>query len=181
MDRPAAYREAVRRRRGFALPGYASLADVGQDGPWVIPIQQSSGNLAGPMLISKDWLDAPTARRAGPRLAGRGYLPGMVYNRVLDRALALLGLQRGDIYITTIFCLLPPRRSHPLAASACRAAFDAVGRFELMGRRPVALGADAARTLRQSGVAAVETLHPSARGIDFDTRARAIASALEAA
>ncbi|SFE29848.1 hypothetical protein [Roseivivax sediminis] len=180
-DRRALYAAAVARRRAFRLPGYTTLAEAGFDGDYVSPIQMTSGNLSGPMLMSKDWLDAPSARRFRTALAATGYLPQTPFNRVIDRVLALLGLTRSDIYIAPVFCLLPPRRSHPLPAAAARASFDAVTGHELMGRRPVAAGTDAARALRAAGVEHVETIHPSARGLDFDARAARIARALEAA
>ncbi|ETX29965.1 hypothetical protein [Roseivivax isoporae] len=180
-SRARAYRDAVARRRAFALPGYETLAEAGFDGDYVSPIQMSSGNLYGPMILSKDWLDAPSARAHRRRLALAGYLPETPFNRVLDRALALAGLTRADIYVAPVFCLLPPVRSHRLPLADARASFEAVTGFELMGRRPVAAGTDAQRVLRAAGVAHVPTIHPSARGLPFEDRAVRIARALEAA
>lgn len=177
----ASYRRAVAARRAFRLPGYVTLAEAGFDGDYVSPIHLSSGSLTGPMLVSKDWLDAPSAAANRDRLTGRGYLPEIPYNRVIDRVLALVGLTRADIYITPIFHLLVPRRSSTIPAAHARACFDAVGRHEVLGRRPVALGGDAARVLAHFGVPHVPTIHPSARGQGFDARARTIAAALEAA
>lgn len=172
---------AIAARRAFRLPGYTTLAEAGLDGDYVSPIQLTSGNPTGPLLMSKDWLDAPTAFAHRARLALTGYLPEMTFNRVLDRALTLVGLTRADIYVAPVFCLLPPVRSHPIPAADRRASFDAVVRHELMGRRPVACGADAAETLRAAGIDHVATTHPSARGLSFDARAARIAAALEAA
>ncbi|SEK58674.1 hypothetical protein SAMN05444413_102275 [Roseivivax marinus] len=179
--RARAYRDAVARRRAFRLPGYVTLAEAGFDGEWVSPIQITSGALDGPMLMTKDWLDAPSAARHRDRLATRGYLPEIPFNRVLDAALDLLGLDRGAIYVAPVFCLLPPVRSHPLPAADARASFEAVTRHEIMGRRPVAAGDDAARVLRHFDVPHVATIHPSRRGLDYAARARLIADALEAA
>ncbi|ABD53750.1 hypothetical protein [Jannaschia sp. CCS1] len=173
-----AYAEAIARRRAFRLPGYTTLAECGFDGDYVSPIQLSSGALRGPMLISKDWLDAPSARANRQALSSIGYLPEMPFNRVLDRALEIAGLTRASIYIAPVFCLLPPRRSFALPLSAAKASFEAVVAHEIMGRVPVAAGQDAARVLRACGVAHVETIHPSARGHTFEHRAQLIAAAL---
>lgn len=169
---------AIAARRAFRLPGYTTLVEAGFDGDYVSPIQISSGNPDGPILMSKDWLDAPSARAHRDRLTRAGYLPDIPFNRVLDRALALAGLTRGEIYIAPVFCLLPPTRSHPLPARDARASFDAVTRHEILGRRPIAAGKDAGRVLRYFGVAHIETCHPSARGLCFDARADRIAAAL---
>ncbi|MEM1373296.1 MAG: hypothetical protein AAGF78_02815 [Pseudomonadota bacterium] len=172
---------AITARRAFRLPGYTTLAEAGFDGEYVSPIQLTSGNTDGPMLMSKDWLDAPSARKHHAELSGTGYLPHIPFNRVLDKALALIGLNRADIYIAPIFCLLPPRRSHPLPQAHARASFEHVTSRELNGRRPVAAGTDAARTLRHFNVEHIATCHPSARGLTFDARAERIAEALDAA
>jgi len=180
MDRCATYREAIRRRRAFCLPGYASLAEAGVEGPWVSPIQVACGSLTGPMIVSKDYCDAPTAVSHAAAIRRTGLVPGMGFTAVLDRMLALLGLARSDIYVTPIFKLLPPRRSHALRSSEARASFDAVTRFEILGRTPVAAGTDAARTLSHFGVAHVAAPHPSARGLSHAARARSLADAVEA-
>ncbi|MGR3503037.1 hypothetical protein [Pseudaestuariivita sp.] len=173
--------QAITARRAFSLPGYTTLAEAGFDGEYVSPIQLTSGNPDGPMLMSKDWLDAPSARANHAQLSKTGYLPHIPFNRVLDKALAFLGLKRADIYIAPIFCLLPPKRSHPLPAAHARASFDQVTRHELFGRRPVAAGTDAARTLEYFDVPHIATCHPSARGLTFEARAEQIAEALRAA
>lgn len=180
-DLATRWKEAIARRRAFRLPGYPSLADEGFDGDYVSPIQLTSGRLDGPMLISKDWLDAPSARLHRDTLRRTGYLPGTPFNRVIDKALALLGLARADIYITPVFALLTGQRSSMIPMRDRLGSFEAVGRHELLGRRPVAAGRDSAAVLRALGVPHVETIHPSARGLGFDERARRIATALEAA
>ncbi|MFW2588920.1 hypothetical protein [Sagittula sp. SSi028] len=181
MQNSPAYLDAIRRRRAFSRSGYKTLADEGFDGDYVSPIQMTSGNLTGPMLISKDWLDAPSVRANRETLTKTGYLPNTPYNRVIDKVLALVGLSRAEIYITPVFALLSHTRSSVIPLSDRKASFDAVGQYELMGRRPVACGRDAAEVLRASGVDHIETIHPSARGLSFDARAARIAKALEAA
>ena len=177
MDRAALYHNAIERRRAFRLPGYVTLTEAGCDGPWVSPIQISSGNLTGPMLISKDWFDAPSAQTHRLLLLQSGYMPGMPFNVVVDRALELAGLSRSDIYITPVFKLLTLTRSHPIRAADARASFEAVTRYELLGRLPIAAGGDAIRVLRHFGIAHIPTIHPSARGMDYETRATLLARA----
>ncbi|KUF12665.1 hypothetical protein [Pseudoponticoccus marisrubri] len=172
------YRDAVARRRAFRLPGYPTLAEAGFDGDYVSPIQMSSGNLTGPMLISKDWLDAPSAARHHAQLSRTGYLPDNPFNRVIDKVLAMLGLARADIYITPVFHLLVSKRSSTIPPAHARACFKAVGQYELLGRRPVALGTDSARVLRAFGIDHVPAPHPSARIGSFDLRASRIADAV---
>jgi len=173
--------EAIAARRAFRLPSYTTLAEAGFDGDYVSPIQISSGNPDGPLLMTKDWLDAPSARAHHAELSRRGYLPGIPFNRVLDKALELAGLTRADIYIAPVFCLLPPTRSHPLPARDARSSFEQVTSLELNGRRPVAAGTDAARTLAHFRVPHIATSHPSARGLTFAARAERLAHALHRA
>lgn len=180
MKLRAAYDRAVAARRAFALPGYPTLAQAGFDGDYVSPIQITSGNLTGPLLMSKDWLDAPSAHKHRETLRVTGYLPNNPFNQVVNRVLTLLGMCRADIYITPIFHLLTPTRSSTIPVAAARASFDAVGRFELMGRRPVALGTDSARVLEHFGVDHVKAPHPSARIGSYDARAELIAQAVRA-
>jgi hypothetical protein len=130
------------------------------------------------MIISKDWLDAPSAQTHRAQLRVTGYLPEMPFNRVLDRALDLAGLTRSEIYISPVFCLLPPRRSFALPFRHARASFDAVVRHEIMGRLPIAAGTDAARVLEAADIAHIATPHPSARGLSFAHRAETLAAAL---
>ena len=175
------YATAIAARRAFRLPGYVTLADEGFDGDYVCPIHMTSGNCTGPLLISKDWLDVPSVRQHRDTLHRLGYLPQIIYNRVMDMALALLRLTRADVYISPIFHLLTPRRSSAIRAADARASFDAIGRHELMGRRPVALGHDRQCVPQHFGIAHVAAPHPSARQGSFADRARHIAAAIEAA
>lgn len=178
MTLRAAYQRAVAARRAFVLPGYPTLAQAGFDGDYVSPIQMTSGNLTGPLLISKDWLDAPSARTHREQLEATGYLPTNPFNQVIDRVLNLLTLSRADIYITPIFHLLTPQRSSSIPPAHARASFNAIGQHELLGRRPVALGADSARVLTHFGIDHVAAPHPSARIGTYDTRAALIAEAI---
>ncbi|MEM6305992.1 MAG: hypothetical protein AAF744_14840 [Pseudomonadota bacterium] len=178
MDLEACYRDAIARRRAFSISGYPTLADAGFDWDLVNPIHRSSGNLRGPMLISKDWLDYPSALAHRDRLQETGYLPKIPYNRVMDLALAKAGLTRAEVYISPIFHLLTPKRSSTIPVAHARASFAAVGRYELLGRRPIALGLDAARVLAQFGIAHLKAPHPSARVGNFSQRAGLIAEAL---
>lgn len=178
MSLHAQYAQAVAARRAFTLPGYPTLAQAGFDGDYVCPIQMTSGNLTGPLLISKDWLDAPSVQKHQSELQRTGYLATNPYNRVIDKVLALLGLARADIYITPIFHLLTPKRSSQIPVAHARASFEAVGQHEIMGRHPVALGQDSARVLRHFNVPHVTAPHPSARIGTFDDKAHQIAEAI---
>ncbi|WP_135506624.1 hypothetical protein [Roseovarius aestuariivivens] len=181
MSLASSYAQAIAARRAFQLPGYPSLADEGYDGDYVSPIQMTSGSLTGPMLVSKDWLDAPSARRHRDVLMKQGYLPENPFNRVIDKVLKLLGLSRSDLYITPVFHLLTPQRSSTIPPAHARASWEAVGQHERLGRRPIALGHDSARVLKHFGVPHVQAPHPSARTGTFDEKAARIAEAVRAA
>jgi hypothetical protein len=168
----------TQHRRAFTLPGYTTYAAAGFDGDYACPIHMTSGNPTGPMLISKDWLDAPSAARHKAQLLKTGYLPDMTFNKVIDRVLAILNLTRADIYITPIFKLLPPRRSHPLPAKDARASWQAVTQYELNGRTPVALGTDSANVLKHFQIPHIAAPHPSARQGSFASRAEQIGAAI---
>jgi len=173
-----AYTRAIAARRAFRLPGYPTLAEEGYDGDYVSPIQIISGNPDGPLLMSKDWLDAPSARKHRDELSRTGYLANNPFNQVIDRVLNLLGLTRADIYITPIFHLLTPKRSSTIPADHARASFDAVAQHALMGRQPVALGTDSARVLAHFNIPPSVAPHPPARSGSYDARAARIAEAV---
>lgn len=181
MAPSAGYARAVAARRAFRLPGYPTLAEEGFDGDYVSPIQMTSGSLTGPMLVSKDWLDAPSVRRHHAELKRQGYLSTNPFNRVIDKVLALLSLTRADIYITPVFHLLTPQRSSTIPPAHARASWEAIGQHERLGRRPIALGHDSARVLRHFNVPHIRAPHPSARTGTFDAKAQAIAEAIQAA
>ena len=92
--------ELIAARRAFRLPGYLTLADVGMDGEYVTPLQITAHSLTGPVLLGHHWLDAASARQHQAVLRERGYLPGIPFSKVMDRALALCGLTRADTYMT---------------------------------------------------------------------------------
>jgi hypothetical protein len=169
---------ALQARRAFAPEGYATLADVGLDLPLVSPYQLSCGNPDGPVLISYNHMDAPTARANRGRIARDGYLPEMLFNRVLDRALALAGIVRSDIYLTHAFHALPEARSAAIPARLVEESFDSITRHEIDGRPVIALGRDAARCCARFGVSHQALPHLSARGMDMDGKASLLAEAL---
>ena len=146
------------------------------------PIQKLSGHPTGPVLLAKDYLDAPSLRGMRDRIAPGGYLPGNPFNRVIDRALGLAWLARTDIYITQVFAAIKPAgRSASVPVAHRRASFEAVGQHELKGRRVLALGPEAARICAEFGVPHVAVAsHPSARGPGMTdaAKAEALAAAL---
>ena len=172
------YNAIVAARRSLHLPGYSTYADVGLDGPWVTPYQIASASPTGPVLLTYNYLDGPTAREHCVALREAGYLPDMPFNRVLDLALAATRLTRSDLYVTHAFHLLPDRRSATIPASVIDLSFDLVARHELVGRRVIALGEAASRACRRHGIAHIATPHLSARGLSFAKRAAVLATAL---
>ncbi|MEX1234023.1 MAG: hypothetical protein WEB56_03445 [Roseovarius sp.] len=70
-----------------------------------------------------------------------------------------------------------PRR-HGWRLPVCATVADLDG-HELMGRRPIALGKDAANVLTHFGIAHAVAPHPSARIGRFDARAALIAKAVQ--
>ena len=180
MAADRAYPEIVAARRALRINGYATLADVGLDGPWTTPYQIASSSAAGPVLLTYNYLDAPSARQHRSLLLETGFLPGMPFNRVLDQALVLAGMVRSDLYVTHAFHLLPAKRSAAVKWADVDTSFDCVGRPEIAGRRVIALGAVAARACARHGIAHLATPHPSARGVSFAVRAERLARALRA-
>lgn len=174
------YAALVEARRQLRLDGYESYADVGLDGAWTTPYHLASASPTGPVLLTYNYLDAPSARLHRDELFVRGYLPNMPFNRVLDLALVATGLTRADLYVTHAFHLLPQSRSAIVPASAIDLSFDAVASHELTGRHVIALGAAAARSCRRHGIAHVAVPHLSARGTSFAQRAAILAQALTA-
>ncbi|SLN59291.1 Uracil DNA glycosylase superfamily protein [Roseivivax jejudonensis] len=169
----------VAARRALVAPtGLATLADVGLDGPYVSPYQLSCGAADGPVLVSFNFLDAPTARDRRATLARDGYLPEMLFNRVLDAALARLGRARHEIYLTHAAHVLPPARSAPVPRAAIDASMEAVTRFETADRPVIALGDVAASACARFGIAHDALPHPSARGRTRDDKAAALATAI---
>ncbi|WP_083195053.1 hypothetical protein [Pararhodobacter sp. CCB-MM2] len=178
MDRTAAYREAIERRRQFQLAPFRTLNDAGLDGDYVSPIQIASGNLNGPMLIAKDWFDFPSAVANRELLSQLGYMPNIKFNNVLDLALNYSAYERQSVYLTQVFHLLPPTRSYSFKVADLRNSFEAVTKYELFGRRPVALGSDASAILTSFGIPHEAAPHPSSRKGTNAERARAISEAV---
>jgi len=168
----------VTRRRALALPGYRSFADVELDGDWTTPYHLAACSPSGPVLLTYNYLDAPSANRHRATLASMGYLPTMPFNRVLDLALVQAGLTRADIYVTHAFHMLPATRSASIASKDIDISFDSIARHEIEGRRIIALGEAAARVCHRHALQHTAAPHPSARGSDFPTRAALIARAL---
>ena len=175
------YVSLVEARRQLRIDGYETYADVGLDGPWTTPYHLASCSPTGPVLLTYNYLDAPSARRHRDVLWADGYLGSMPFNKVLDLALTASGMTRADLYVTHAFHLLPPSRSAVVPASAIDLSFDAVARHELAGRTVIALGAVAARSCRRHGIAHSPIPHLSARGLSFARRAAVLAEALQQA
>lgn len=178
MDR----QEIIKRRRGFSLPRYKTLAEVGIDGDWVSPYQIFSASDTGPCVIAYNWLDAPSAIANKKILLQLGYLPGMPFNNVMDMALEYAGLTRRDIYLTQAFHLLPATRSASIHTPDVDTCFDQITKYEAQNRKVVALGEAAANACRRHGIDAIAVCHPSSRtNGTYDDRARLIAIALRKA
>jgi hypothetical protein len=172
------YQEIIDRRRALVIEPYKSLADVGFDGPWVTPYQITSKSAEGPVLVALHWLDGPSILRDRATLQTHGYLPGIRFNAVIDAALELRDLSRSDIYVTQTFHLIPATRSEPIPPAAVRRSFDEVTRFEIQGRRVVALGEIAAGECRRHDIPHVAVCHPSRRGYSNKQNAAEIADAI---
>ncbi len=172
------YSANVERRRALRLAGYATLADVGFDGPWVSPYQKASCAETGPVLIAYNWLDAPSVKIHRETLSKLGYLPSIQFNRVLDLALRYAGLRRSDLYVTQAFHLLPGARSATIPPKAVDLSFESVTKHEIVGRKVIALGDVAINACARHGVKCIPTCHPSARGRSYEDKAKEIASAL---
>jgi hypothetical protein len=171
-------------RRAFRLPGYLTLADVDMDGDYVSPMQMKSHSPTGPVLLAFNWADAATVRKKYPILREHGYLPAILFNKVVDAALKNCNMSRSGVYITQAFHLLRPEgMSGSLPAKCMNASFQAVTRHELVGRRVIALGIDAATTCQRNGVLPDRVVdHPSARGPGRTIAAKAaeLAAAIKA-
>ncbi|KQN69994.1 hypothetical protein [Devosia sp. Leaf64] len=177
----ALYAEIVERRRQFSWPGYQSYADAGLEGDWITPYHLSSASVTGPVLLTYNFLDAPTAIAERWRLRETGYLAEMPFNRVLDLGLALAGLKRSEIYVTHAFHLLARQRSERIPNAALDASFDAIACHELVDRRVIALGDAASRQCSRHAIPHQRTPHLSARGLSFAERAEQLAAALKSA
>lgn len=171
------YKANIKRRREFVVAGYSSLSDVGLDGDYVSPLQIRSRSFSGPVLVAYNWFDAPSAVENRDMLRQHGYMPGIPFNVVLERALALAGLKRQDVYMTQAFHLLPEERSQSIPFRDVELSFEAITQHELAGRRVVALGGQAARACRRFGIKCAEVPHPSARIGSYERKAQLISAA----
>jgi hypothetical protein len=174
------YQEIVERRRALVIEPYKSLTEVGFDGPWVTPYQITSKSAEGPVLVALHWLDESSILSERPTLQELGYLPNIRFNTVIDAALARQGLSRLDIYVTQTFHLVPRKRSERISQAAIRRSFDEVTRFELQGRRVIALGDIAAGQCARHSIEHVAVCHPSRRGYTNEKNATEIAEAIAA-
>ena len=172
------YQEIIDRRRALIIEPFKSLAEVGFDGPWVTPYQISSKSFEGPLLVALHWLDESSILRERKTLQNLGYLPNIRFNKVIDAALARQGLSRSDIYVTQTFHLIPRKRSERISKAAIRRSFDEVTRFELQGRRVIALGDIAAGECVRHSIEHVAACHPSRRGSTNEKNAAEIAEAI---
>jgi hypothetical protein len=174
------YQEIIDRRRALAIEPFKSLAEVGFDGPWVTPYQITSKSSHGPVLVALHWLDESSILQQQATLQRLGYLPNIRFNTVIDAALARQGLGRSDIYVTQTFHLVPRTRSERISQAAIRRSFDEVTRFELQGRKVVALGDTAAGECARHNIEHIAVCHPSRRGSTNEQNAIAIADAIAA-
>jgi hypothetical protein len=174
------YQEIINRRRALLIEPYKSLAEVGFDGPWVTPYQITSKSSQGPVLVALHWLDESSILSERATLRKLGYLPNIRFNNVIDEALARQGLSRSDIYVTQTFHLVPRHRSERISQAAIRRSFDEVTRFELQGRRVIALGDIAATQCARHSIEHVAVCHPSRRGYTNEKNATEIAGAIAA-
>jgi hypothetical protein len=174
------YQEIVERRRALVIEPYKSLAEVGFDGPWVTPYQITSKSAEGPVLVALHWLDESSILSERPTLQELGYLPNIRFNTVIDAALARQGMSRSEIYVTQTFHLVPRKRSERISQAAISRSFDEVTRFELQGRRVIALGDIAAGQCARHSIEHVAVCHPSRRGYTNEKNATEIAGAIAA-
>ena len=174
------YQEIIDRRRALIIEPFKSLAEVGFDGRWVTPYQIISKSAEGPVLVALHWLDESTILRERATLQDLGYLPNIRFNIVIDAALVRRGLSRSDIYVTQTFHLIPRKRSERISKAAIRRSFDEVTRFELQGRKVIALGDIAAGECARHNIEHIAVCHPSRRGHTNEKNAIEMAEAIAA-
>ena len=143
---------------------YATLSEVGLDGPWVTPLQKTSNRACELVLVAQDYLD--TARAAEHReqiLDGDGYCPGTKFRAVLSGALAVAERDLSRVYVTQAVHMIPRTRWTRTKSGKWRKeevrhdadlvdwAFREVTQYEVAGRTVVAMGKVAARACRVAG------------------------------
>lgn len=99
---------------------------------------------------------------------------------MIDAALERQGMSRSDIYVTQTFHLVPSHRSERISQAAIRRSFDEVTRFELPGRKVVALADIAAGECARRDIEHIAVCHPSWRGHTNEKNANEIADAIAA-
>ena len=180
------YQEIVARRDALD-PGrfsdtFGTLREADWHRDWVTPIQQSSRDPTGPVVMGSHWADIETARQHRQRQAREwygGYLPGKPFNRVLDLALWLAKLHRMDIYVTQACHFLPrDQRRQRVPRELWRLSYDEVTQYELRGRPVVALGRPARLLCEHYGLWHRAFRHPGTGGSSFQSQAEAVAEAL---
>lgn len=174
------YKEIVQRRRDFNIAGdkYKTLTQVDFDGPWITPYQMLSRSATGPILIAYHWFDAPSIDKYRDELKKYGYMPRMMFNKVLDRALQLAGKERSDIYVTQAFHLVPSTRSAVIEREHLDRSFGEITRHELDGRRIVALGNEVSAVCKRFEIEHQAVVHPSARHLSIEDKAIVLAAAI---
>lgn len=164
---------------------FGRLRDAGWGEHWISPIQETSHDPTGPVVMGSHWLDVEGAeeRRADVEHYG-GYLPDMPFNRVLDLALWHARLTRRDIYITQACHLMPlgdgngPQARVP--PRLWRPSFDRVTRYEIGDRPVLALGAYAQEVCRRNDVRYLPFPHPGGGArTPQSQQAKALAAGLE--
>lgn len=179
------YQDIVTLRKALCVPNayknrYKTLEDCGLDGPWVTPLQRTSYNDTGPVLIAQDYLDTERARQNRPAILapdGDGYCPGTRFKTVLTGALEIAELCLHQVYVTQALHLLPCKwflardgtcrqwkgGRHPM--SLVLKSFNEVTRHELCDRPVIAMGKVAQAACDKAGVKPDKrTSHPSRRG-----------------
>jgi hypothetical protein len=178
LEENLTYQQIIERRRALRIGNYATLADVDFDGDWVTPYQISSCSLGGPVLVAYNWFDVPSLNENREILRKLGYMPEILFNKVIDRALQIVGMDRSDIYVTQAFHLLPTKRSEKITSKDVDFSFDAVTRHELVDRRIISLGDAAEGACRRHGIRSTAVVHPSARGRTIKAKAECLAHAI---
>ena len=178
-------REWVEARRALE-PGvygdrFATLAEADWDGEWVTPIQITSDDPTGPVIMGSHWLNLDNAQENRPAIERYGgYLPWLPFNRVLDLALWHTGLSRRDIYITQACHLLPRNGvTQAIPEALWSESYEAVTRNEIGERPLITLGGAGRRLCEHYRIRNARSLeHPSGRGRSHSARALEIAEAL---
>ena len=178
------YEDIVRKRDELTAGEYTNefgtLREAGWHRDWVTPIQQSSHDPCGPVVMGTHWSDVTSAEKRRARIKWYGgYDPRKRFNRVLDLALWKANLSRRDVYVTQACHLLPRNDRHQNVPEALwRESYEAVTRHEIRGRPVIALGEVARLVCENYGLLHRSLPHPSARRSTDEAKARDISTAL---